>query len=408
MLARPQVLPFVVERDGELHATLLADDSAALTQFLDRLCRLVRRLEGRPRRVVAEALARQERRVRDARRLAGISKVLLDRCELRAPAAAERAPAVRQALFRARGSVWPPVPGDRAVPYEMAAAALATRPAEIERLLYADSPRERVLVRAPAMDGRALLESYNMELARGVLLDADRATLTARGGWRAIFRAVKLARLMYRLERAERSYRVELTGPAAPFIVRPHRYGVRFARVLPALMRAPGWRLDASIVRDGSDLRASYVLDSGVIASKPPRRASYDSKWEHALASDFSELLVEERAGWRLLREATPVSVAGDLFLPDFTLRHSGGREAMVEIIGFWTPEYLETKMRKIAEAGLTNLILVVYRGLAVGSGNQMIELASTGPVLWFGDRPRIGPVLQAAATVARVPRSRC
>jgi hypothetical protein len=53
--------------------------------LLDRFCRLVRRLEGRPRVTVVEALRRQERRVRDSARLAGIAKTLLDLSEFVPP-----------------------------------------------------------------------------------------------------------------------------------------------------------------------------------------------------------------------------------------------------------------------------------------------------------------------------------
>jgi hypothetical protein len=82
---------------------------------------------------------------------------------------------------------------------------------------------------------------------------------------------------------------------------------------------------------------------------------------------------------------------------------------ALVEILGFWTPEYLETKLRKVRAAGLENLILVVYRGLAAADVPSDIEAASAGPVLWFANRPRIGPVMEAAEQVAsqraRTPR---
>ncbi|MBI4513709.1 MAG: DUF790 family protein, partial [Gemmatimonadetes bacterium] len=244
MLRRTHVQLFTVERGDRLEVVFLDDPDGRVVAFLDRLCGLVRRLEGRPRRVVIEALRRQERRVRDARRLAGIAKALLDLCEFRPPPGAHAAPEVRRAVFAARGELWPPTPGDARVPYERAAAALALPPEEVERLLYADAPAAQLLARAPALDGRRLLERYNLELARAVLLDAAKATLTARGGWRRIFRAVKLARLMYRIEPAGKgAYRVELTGPAAAFIMRPQRYGRRLSRVVPALARAPGWRL---------------------------------------------------------------------------------------------------------------------------------------------------------------------
>ncbi len=74
----------------------------------------------------------------------------------------------------------------------------------------------------------------------------------------------------------------------------------------------------------------------------------------------------------------------------------------MVEIVGFWTPEYLDTKVRKIAAAGLRHLILVVYRGLGVGDSGRAIESAGAGAVLWFRERPRIDEVLSAAEEVGR------
>jgi len=316
MLARAHVLPFTRERDGALDVSFLAEDEdGRVVAYLDRLCRLARRLEGRPRRTVAEALRRQERRVRDARRLAGVAKALLDACEFQPPAGAARALEVRSALFRARGVLWPPTPGDARAPYEAAAAELCITPDEVDRLLYADAPAARILTRAPALDGTGLLARYNLELARAVLLDATTMTLTARGGWRAIFRAVKLARLMYRIERAgARRYRVELTGPAAPFIARPQRYGARFARVVPALTRAPGWRLDATLARD--DQRLTYALDGSAPIARPRRRGRpprYDSRWERDLARDFAEKLGQERGGWTLAREATPVPAGDEL-----------------------------------------------------------------------------------------------
>lgn len=431
MLRRTHVEPFLSELNGALSIEFLeADAEGRVVAFCDRLCRLVRRLEGRPRAIVTEALRRQERRVRDARRLAGISKSLLDRCRFEPPHGAARAEEVRKALFRARGKLWPPVPGDAELPYREAATELQVEPDEVARLLYADRPDAHVLAKAASLDGRLLLERYNLDLARGVLLQAIRTTLTARGGWRDIFRAVKLARLMYRIEPADRprrgssAYRIELTGPAAPFITRPERYGARLAQVVPALTAAPGWSLRAEVLRDGRLF--DFRLDGNDPVGRRRRGRRYDSRWERALAEEFRAKIGAERQGWSLRREKTPLSCAGELFLPDFTLRHQDGREALVEIVGFWTPEYLETKLRKLRAAGPNNLILVVYRGLAAGADTgegagktagaesdtiQELEArfiaTGVGEVLWFVNKPRIAPVIEAAERVARRP-ARC
>jgi len=409
VLRRTHVEPFLEQVDGRLRVALLADPDGRVVRFLDRLCRLVRRLEGRPRRTVAEALRRQERRIRDVRRLAGVGKTLLDLCVFRPSPQAERAPEVRDALFAARGRRWPPVPGDERVPYREAAAALGLTEEDVDRLLYADDPDARVLARAPRLDGRRLLARYNLDLARAVLLDAERVVVTARGGWKRIIRAVKLARLMYRLERTgRRTYRMELTGPAAPFVTRKQRYGRRFVRVVPAAARAPGWRVDAVVVRDGR--RLSYRLTAAPELTgwrRPGRPARYDSRWERDLAAEFADKLGEERDGWTLHREDTPVPLGQELFLPDFTFRHTDGRTALVEVMGFWTPEYLEDKLRKVEAAALSNLVLVVYRGLAASSdddeGRSRLDRPSgAAAVVWFADRPRIGPVMEAVERVAR------
>jgi len=402
MLNRSHVQPFLRIEGERVHLTCLPESTARLA-FIDRLLRLLRRLEGRELRYVREALRRQERRVRDVTVLDGVARTLLDACEFRAPAGAARAADVRHALFATRGSLWPPVPGDDALPYETAALMLDMTRADVERLLYADAPSSRALMRSPRHDARGILDRYNIGLARAVLLDAESVTVRARGGWRNIFRAVKLARLMYTLERAGRSrraFQLTLTGPTAPYIMRPQRYGIRFGRVLPSLIRAPSWQLDATLRRDGRTLH--FHADAGTLPIRPRRgRPRYDSRFESGLAAEFASRIGDERDGWTLTREDVPVVRGPDVFLPDFTVRHRDGREALVEIVGFWTPEYLEEKLRKVRAAALDNLVLVVYRGLAAARDDWDAAAPDT-PIVWFTQKPRIGPVMEAVERVAK------
>jgi predicted nuclease of restriction endonuclease-like RecB superfamily len=407
VLNRSHVEPFLTLAGEQLTLSYLDDASGRVVPFLDRLCRLVRHLEGWPHERVVEALRRQERHVNDAVRMAGIAKALLDACDFQAPEGAEHAERIRELAFASRGRQWPPVPGDRNTPYEESGAALGRTAQDIERLLYADAPGARILAKAPALDGKALLALYNRELARAVLLDAERVRLTASGGWRGIFRAIRSARLMHTLERRGRSYSVELTGPAAAFIVRSTRYGARFARIMPALARAPGWRLEADVRRDGRIVTFRVRgAPRGTAGTAPvggeSQRARYDSEWERSLATEFRARMKRSKGEWAMSREGTPVAFGNELFLPDFTLRHRDGREALVEIVGFWTPEYLEEKMRKVRRAGLANLVLVVYRGLAVGSVKDELEsLVGAEQVVWFATKPKVAEVLAAVERCA-------
>ncbi len=406
VLTRAQVDPFVREHDGVLRVQYLADPHGRIVPFLDRLLRLVRRLEGRTLETVTEALRRQERRVRDASRLAGISRALIEWCEFDPPAGAALLEAARHEVFVARGQAWPPVPGDALVPYTGAASTLGISAAELQRTLYDDRAGARCLRRVPEGDGRALLARYNLELARGVLRDATRVVLHTRGGWRDVFRAVKAAGLMHELVREGKRYRLVLTGPAAAFLVRPTRYGVRFARVLPVLARAPGWRVDADVLRDGHKCRlqlrgrARAVTHDAPIGGEP-RRERYDSAWERRFVKDFRASSWAKSSGWKLSRERSPLSIGGAVFLPDFTLRHSDGREAAVELVGFWTPEYLATKLAKVRAAGALPLVLVVAKALAVGDAVAAVDAVGGERLLWCGRRPRVGDVMRVVEKVA-------
>ena len=412
MLTRAQVDPFVHRQADLLRIDYLADDSGRIVPFLDRLCRLVRRLEGRPLEVVAEALRRQERRVKDVSRLAGISRALLEWCDFRTPPGAERLAAARLDVFAARGRMWPPLPGDMLRPYDDVANAMGLAPATLQRELYDDRPGARRLQRAPTADGRSLLARYNLELARALLRDATRVVLYTRGGWRDVFRAVKAAGLMHELLREGTRYRLVLTGPAAHFLVRPTRYGVRFARVLPVLARSPGWRVEADVVRDGKPCRLRLAGRARALAGAAPiggepRRERHDSAWERRFAREFRASSWAKSGGWRMTRERSPMSTGGSVFLPDFTLQNADGRESAVELVGFWTPEYLATKIAKVRAAAGTPLVLVVAKSLAVGEAGARLTDVGGDRIVWCGRHPRVGDVMRVVEAVAARPPDR-
>jgi hypothetical protein len=65
---------------------------------------------------------------------------------------------------------------------------------------------------------------------------------------------------------------------------------------------------------------------------------------------------------WDLVREPRPVEVGGALLFPDFELVHRRDptRRCLLEIVGFWTPEYLAEKLRRFRAAGLERVILCI------------------------------------------------
>ena len=234
---------------------------------------------------------------------------------------------------------------------------------EIEAHLYADVIDQRPLeafhgYASPA----ALLSRYNVAQAQACLYRAERMVVTATGDFKTIVRYAKLARLLHSIRRLGPSrYRLDFDGPAS-LLARTTRYGVSFAKFLPALLACRGWTMKATIRTPwGTRARFSLAERDGLQSHLPPPE-EFDSAVEERFARRFGD----EREGWRLFREAELVHQGQSVFVPDFVLRHSDGTEVLFEIVGFWTPEYLAKKRETLRRLRPRNiLIAVAERSLA-------------------------------------------
>ena len=155
-------------------------------------------------------------------------------------------------------------------------------------------------------------------------------------------------------------------GPSS-VLRRTRAYGVDFARFLAALVRLSHWQLDARIELRKGWRPLTFTLSAndrlGGRATPPPE---FDSNLEAAIAKKFGR----KRAGWRLVREGAVLSLGGGrVLVPDFVFRHEDGTEVALEIVGYWTPEYLADKMRRLAATRDVNLVVAVPRPLAVRAG---------------------------------------
>lgn len=54
--------------------------------------------------------------------------------------------------------------------------------------------------------------------------------------------------------------------------------------------------------------------------------------------------------GWSLRRESEILVSRQKLFLPDFQLQHVSGKMIHIEVIGYWTPEYIAAKLKTLNE----------------------------------------------------------
>lgn len=118
------------------------------------------------------------------------------------------------------------------------------------------------------------------------------------------------------------------------------------ARFLPALIACRNWRMHAMIQtrRQGRSVRLDLSCEDGLNSHLPPP-AEFDSQVEEAFAEKWG---TEKREGWLLVREGEILHRQQKVFLPDFVFRHDDGRTVLMEIVGFWTPEYLQAKVRTL------------------------------------------------------------
>ncbi|HEY2899656.1 MAG TPA: DUF790 family protein, partial [Polyangia bacterium] len=67
------------------------------------------------------------------------------------------------------------------------------------------------------------------------------------------------------------------------------------------------------------------------------------------------------------------------LIFPDFRLRHRihPQRQVLIEIAGFWTPEYLRRKIDRLRQAALPPFILCVDDQRACGQTELPLDLAA-------------------------------
>lgn len=238
--------------------------------------------------------------------------------------------------------------------------------AEIESGLFADRPRAKLLVAPEALRTEAeLRDAYNIGLVQTLLARATEIVATVSADLRAVVRYARLLGLMTDFEEAgDGALRVHISGPLAVFH-RTLKYSRAFAAWFPALVSTPAWSLEARVLLD-HELRALSLDGSSPIPRTHALPRMHDSKLEAKLDADLRKL----GGKFRLLREADVVRAGGGrLFFPDFAVESPEGR-VVVEVAGFWTPDYVRSKL-DLLRAVRVPFVMCVSRASAV---QEMVE----------------------------------
>ncbi len=228
---------------------------------------------------------------------------------------------------------------------------------DIEETLYADVMAFQKLVSfADYPDASALLSRYNVAQLQACLYRAESMTVVAGGDFKTILRYAKLAGLLHRIEKqGNQTYIMEFTGPLS-VSRETRRYGIRFAKFLPALLACRDWRMSAVLKTPWNSTAKLMLCDQDGFTSHLPAPAEFDSQLEEKFATQFGET----RDGWQLIREGEILHQQQKVFIPDFVFQHEDGRRVLLEIVGFWTPEYLHYKRQVLQQFRPHNLLLAV------------------------------------------------
>ncbi len=253
---------------------------------------------------------------------------------------------VRMFLFE-RGFVTTKDERDRVL--RLAAKHFGVDPETVESAMYADSEDELLITDFKEISPEELIKLYNLSLLQTAIFNSLRLTFWTSSAHKEIFRAIKWLGLMYEIHDNEKTL-VEVTGPAS-ILKMTRKYGTSMAKLVPYILRARDWWIKAEILENDR----IYVLeiDSGRKSLFPEKveRIEYDSSIEEEFARKLKLL------GFNVYREPRVIKAGKYAFIPDFMVK-KGNAEVFVEIVGFWTKEYLERKLRKIKQARVPLIIV--------------------------------------------------
>ncbi|MFB6308181.1 MAG: DUF790 family protein [Haloarculaceae archaeon] len=318
---------------------------------------------GESRERLQEALTEIERDADDFKLVRGLAKLVEREAtfETRSPIPPERA---RRGAFSAAEAVGVVTESERARALERAAERLSGTPEEIEASLYADLESRQILASVePRWDPGELIEQYNLSLAQTALFDATEVRVRTSDP-KALISAVKRLRLMYEIETTAEGREVVVTGPDRLFR-KTRRYGTRFARLLRTVAKAREWHLEATIDDRGTEREMTLSTgDVSVPGVDPVAEVTYDSGIEREFATRFEALDLD----WELTREPEPLEAGAHVVIPDFAFdyQHADFR-VFFEIMGFWTPEYVEKKLDRLADLEAVEMLVAVDESLGVG-----------------------------------------
>ncbi len=277
---------------------------------------------------------------------------------------------------------------------EIVASKMNLAAQDIEKDFYSDLDSELVLEKFMAPSTSELLGEYNLSLTQTLLFDATELSFTTSGNWQNLFHAIKKFGLIYEVYQ-DNGLWVKIDGPGSLFKL-TRRYGVGIAKLLPIIVSNSEWTVRAKVLwrftNEICDLKLESQKHSSLLKKQHLPTLSYDSSIEEDFASKFQALTT----GWMLKREPEPITAGKQVIIPDFSLEKAGIK-IYLEIVGFWTEEYLRRKIEKLKQVEV-KMLLLVNEALACEKLSALKKRPQID-LIYYRDKIPLAPILRYLQT---------
>lgn len=261
-------------------------------------------------------------------------------------------------------------------------------PEAVETGLWAGRDSKEVVVSTPDSGPKELLRQYNLSATQTLLFDAVELEFSVSDNYQEIFGLLTYLGLMYTVNE---DLTVNVTGPAALF-KQTRKYGTTVAKLVPSLMKADEWSLSAHVETEVSG--ETRIYEFSVNSSRDhlfPEQTTVES-FDSAVERDFAARIDSLADGWTVTREPTILRTGNRVMIPDFSFERAGNK-FYLEVIGFWTPEYLAEKVEKVRQVRSEQpLILAINADLNCTRSD--FDAANVEHVFFYDDQIPVKPVL--------------
>ncbi len=269
---------------------------------------------------------------------------------------------------------------------------------ELELAMWNDLDKNKYLKNFDSLTSLQLAAWYNISILQTLLFNCVKLEFSVYGGfnWKKILRKIKQLGLMYflynetNLKLASNNQtknqemllesindkRIICTVDGPLSIVRlTDRYGIAMAKLIPLIIFTDRWSIDATILRKSmKGIKKTYnfrlsnrdkdlpIFDASHNASHAPLQSEADSEiglsfnkyimddFDSNVEKKFMDKFLKFSTDWQLVREPDPLILSdGKAFIPDFVFEKYGVK-VYLEIVGFWTKDYLKRKFEKIKD----------------------------------------------------------